>query len=95
MALPPEAAHLISLRGEAEMVKATIQEAETHLAELVDKAQGGEEVLLYKGEKPVARIVSLPEEPAERKLGIMKGVFEVGPEFFEPLPEDELEAWGL
>jgi hypothetical protein len=30
-----------------------------------------------------------------RPLGILKGTLEVGPEFFEPLPTEELDAWGV
>jgi hypothetical protein len=34
-----------------------------------------------------------PEAAKGRRLGLFAGVFEVGPEFFEPLPEEELRLW--
>ena len=37
---------------------------------------------------------ALPSGPTkERRLDILKGQFTVSPEFFEPLPEEELDSW--
>ena len=47
-----------------------------------------------RGDVPVARIVPLaPEEKPRRQPGRFKGVFDLDDRFFEPLPEEELEAW--
>jgi hypothetical protein len=44
--------------------------------------------------KPLERVEAVePEETQRRPLGMYKGMFEVGPEFFEPLPEEELRLW--
>jgi hypothetical protein len=43
----------------------------------------------------VARLVKFAEVKTNREPGSMKGKFEVGPEFFDPLPVDELAAWGM
>jgi prevent-host-death family protein len=77
------------------MHTATIFEAKTNLSELVRRAQLGEEVLITSGRerKPVARLVAIDPVPASRRIGFMKGQGSVGPEFFEPLPEDELRLW--
>lgn len=77
------------------MLKATIFEAKTNLSELVRRAQRGEEVLITSGRerKPVARLVGLDPAPAGRRLGFLEGKGKVGPEFFEPLPADELRLW--
>lgn len=64
----------------------TIQTAKTHLSELVARAEAGEEIVLVRGKKPVAKIV--PAAP-KRKFGRLKGKGSIGSEFFEPLPEDE------
>lgn len=68
----------------------TILAAKTHLAKLVARAEAGEEIVLVRGRKPVAKIV--PVTP-KRKFGRLKGKASIGPEFFEPLPEDELKLW--
>ncbi len=71
-------------------------EAKTQLSKLVKLANQGEEIVITSGRdrKPVARIVAMePKEVQRRPLGLFKGVFEVGPEFFEPLPEEELRLW--
>jgi len=89
-------------------VEATMHQAKTQLSKLVKNAISGQEVILTSGQKriPVARIVPidsaapLGEIPAaavvrktKRRLGLYKGQFDVGPEFFEPLPEEELALW--
>jgi antitoxin (DNA-binding transcriptional repressor) of toxin-antitoxin stability system len=89
-------------------MEATMHQAKTQLSKLVKNAISGQEVILTCGQKriPVARI--LPIDSAEplgeisaadvarktkRPLGLYKGQFEIGPEFFEPLPEEELALW--
>jgi antitoxin (DNA-binding transcriptional repressor) of toxin-antitoxin stability system len=89
-------------------VEATMNEARTQLSKLVDRMRAGEEVILTTGRKrvPVARLVpvdgplpageiqSLPSfKSGERPIGLYKGQFEIGAEFFEPLPEEELALW--
>jgi hypothetical protein len=44
--------------------------------------------------KPLVRLVPVEEPVAKGRVpGMFKGVFELGPEFFEPLPEEELRLW--
>jgi len=73
-----------------------VHEAKTHLSKLLERAHRGEVIVLAKAGKPYARLMPLAsEEPVERVLGrlddqvssIDDGVY------FEPLPDDELEAW--
>lgn len=71
----------------------TIHEAKTNLSRLIEKAERGEEVVIARGKKPVVRLVPIEKAPKKRKLGLLKGKFKVGPEFFEPLPPEELELW--
>jgi antitoxin (DNA-binding transcriptional repressor) of toxin-antitoxin stability system len=77
------------------MHTATIFEAKTNLSELVRLAQQGEEVLITSGRerKPVARLVAINPAPEKRRIGFLKGQGGIGPEFFDPLPEDELRLW--
>jgi antitoxin (DNA-binding transcriptional repressor) of toxin-antitoxin stability system len=41
----------------------------------------------------VAKLVPIAPK-AKREFGAMRGKIAVGPEFFEPLPQDELDRWG-
>lgn len=77
------------------MSQSTIHQAKTQLSRLIEQAERGEEVIILRGKNPVARIVPVKSAPKRRKLDIMKGAFAVGPEFFEPLSEEDLRAWGL
>lgn len=71
----------------------TIHEAKTNLSRLIEKACEGEEIIIARGAAPVARLVPLTDVKGRRKPGSLKGKLQVGPEFFEPMPEEELRAW--
>jgi prevent-host-death family protein len=79
------------------MHTATIFEAKTNLSELIQRAQQGEEVIITSGRerKPVVRLVAVESDPprASRRIGFMEGEGSIGPEFWDPLPEDELRLW--
>jgi prevent-host-death family protein len=70
----------------------SIHAAKTHLSRLVARAEAGEEIIIARGNKPVAKLVPIAPKP-KRVFGSMRGQFKIGPEFFEPLPEDELDLW--
>lgn len=72
----------------------TIHEAKTNLSKLIQKACEGEEVVIARGADPVVRLVPIRDIKGRRKPGALKGKLRVGPEFFEPLPQEELEHWG-
>ncbi len=72
----------------------TIHQAKTNLSKLIERAERGEEVLIARGDKVVAKLVSIRNPPKQRRLDLLKGKFSVPPEFFEPLPEEELQRWG-
>jgi prevent-host-death family protein len=71
----------------------TIHDAKTNLSRLLRKASDGEEVIISRGSKPVARLVPIGEIKGRRLPGPLKGKLQVGPEFFEALPVDELSSW--
>ncbi len=71
----------------------TIHQAKTNLSRLIQKASGGEEVIIARGSKPVARLVPIGEVKGKRQPGSLKGKLLVGREFFDPLPTDELPGW--
>jgi prevent-host-death family protein len=73
----------------------TIHEAKTNLSKLLAAVEAGEEIVIARKDKPVAKLVPLAEakSPRKRGFGSMKGLITVGPEFFEPLPQEELDLW--
>jgi prevent-host-death family protein len=71
----------------------TIDQAKTNLSRLLQRASEGEEVIISRGSKPVARLVSIGAVKGRRQPGSMKGKLLVGPEFFEALPIKELTGW--
>lgn len=71
----------------------TIHHAKTHLSKLLADVQSGEEVVIAKGKQPVARLVPINGRKP-RRPGALKGQIALTPEFFDPLPPDELQAWG-
>jgi len=75
------------------MTIATIHQAKTNLSKLLEQAERGEEVLLARGKKVVAKVVPISAAPRKRRLNILQGKVKVGRKFFEPLPKEELDAW--
>ena len=72
------------------MEQVDVHQAKTHLSRLLERVHAGEIVIIAKRGKPYARLCPL-DPPEPRRPGLLKG--EVGEDFFEPLPEEELEAW--
>ena len=75
------------------MKTVTIHQAKTNLSRLIEKACRGEEIIIARGSNPVVRLVPIGGRKGRRELGILKGKLVVGPEFFEPLPSEELDRW--
>ena len=70
-----------------------IHHAKTHLSRLVEEVSEGEEIVIAKAGRPVARLVPLEEPAQKRRLGPLKGRFKVPAEFDAPLPDDVLDAF--
>jgi prevent-host-death family protein len=80
------------------MTKAfNIHEAKTHFSKLVDQAASGEEIVIAKAGKPVAKLVSIDadagKEKPRRKLGMFEGKYHIPDDFNAPLPDDVLEEF--
>ena len=75
------------------MQKVTIHAANTQLSRLIEAALAGEDIVIAKGDKPVVRLVPIPQGKFE-KFGVLPpGALGEGPNFFAPIDEDELAAW--
>ena len=71
-----------------------LYEAKTQLSKLVEKAAQGEEIIICKAGKPLARLGPLPEKPKEpRKGGQWKGQVWYADDYEEDLPEDVIESF--
>jgi prevent-host-death family protein len=75
------------------MKSVTVHKAKTNLSQLIADAEAGEEVVIQRGEKPVVRLVPVGEPTPKRQFGALAGKVSLGPEFFDPLPDDELAGW--
>jgi prevent-host-death family protein len=70
-----------------------IHEAKTHLSRLVDEVCSGEEIIIAKAGKPLAKLVALTATAKKRKLGILKGKLRAPEDFDAPLPEEVLTSF--
>jgi prevent-host-death family protein len=75
------------------MTKVNIHQAKTQFSRLVDLAAGGEEVIIAKSGKPVARLVSYATKGAVRRPGGMRGKIRIKKNFDAPLPKELLDAF--
>ena len=71
----------------------TIHEAKTNLSKLIEQACEGEEVVIARGPEAVVRLVPIADSKGRRQPGALRGKLRVGPEFFEPLADEELARW--
>jgi prevent-host-death family protein len=69
-----------------------IHEAKTHFSQLVERVAAGEEIVIGRAGKPVAKLVPFKEAPPQRKPGAWKGRVWISPDFDE-LPPDLLAAF--
>jgi prevent-host-death family protein len=70
-----------------------IHTARTHLSRLVDAVAAGEEIVIAKAGKPVARLLAYAPQRAPRQPGLMKGKIWIADDFDDPLPEEILAAF--
>ena len=75
------------------MTLVNIHEAKTHLSRLLARVLEGEEIVIAKSGKPVARLVAVQSQAQRRVFGQDKGLFEVPDDFDDPLPEDVLASF--
>ena len=76
------------------MTIVTVHKAKTELSKLLKRVEAGDEITIARGDKVIAKL--MPAAPAEKKSrgwGAWKGKFTLPDSFFDPLPDDELDAW--
>ncbi len=67
-----------------------IHEAKTHLSRLVERVLAGEEIVIARAGKPVAKLVPVEKRTARRTPGSARGRIQMSDDFDAPLP-DELQ----
>jgi prevent-host-death family protein len=77
------------------MNKVTVHQAKTNLSKLLKLVEAGEDVIISRGNKEVARLTGFnPPTAKSRGYGAWKGKFEIPDSFFfDPLPDNELALW--
>lgn len=75
------------------MAEVNIHEAKSQLSRLLARALAGEEIIIAKAGRPVARLVPIAAPKAPRVLGADRGRFRVPEDFNASLPADLLETF--
>ena len=70
-----------------------VHEAKTQLSRLLRRVSLGEEVVIARAGRPVARLVAVTRKPRRRTPGSAQGQAWVGPDFNAPLPEEILDSF--
>ena len=74
------------------MVIVNVSQAKAQFSQLISRVEAGDEVLITRRGKPVARLVAC--EPRKKRLpGRLKSKVVIPDDFLDPLPEEELKAW--
>lgn len=71
-----------------------ISEAKAQLSVLVQKARAGQEVIIGKAGKPVAKLIKYEPRETTRQPGALKGKIKIAADF-DTLPADIAEAFGM
>ena len=64
-----------------------VHEAKTHLSRLLERVAAGEEIVIARAGKPVARLAPLKPQRQPRRPGALAGKIWIADDFDEPLPE--------
>lgn len=74
----------------------TVHQAKTHFSRLLKEAEAGQEVVVMRGKKPVAKIVPIQPAPPKRRVpGGFEGLVNADESAFNPLTDEELVEYGF
>ncbi|MCI0520655.1 MAG: type II toxin-antitoxin system Phd/YefM family antitoxin [Chloroflexi bacterium] len=68
-----------------------VREAKAHFSKFLYRVMNGEEIIIAKAGKPVARLLPIGGKPTQRKPGSAAGKIWIAPDFDAPLPEETLQ----
>jgi prevent-host-death family protein len=72
-----------------------MHEAKTHLSRLVERVEAGEEIIISRAGKPVARVVPIRAAAPRREPGGLRGRIRLSADFDAPLPAGMATAFGI
>lgn len=75
------------------MEKFNVREAKAQLSRLLDRIQEGEEFVIAKAGKPMARLGPLARQTKKRRLGMLDGKLTIPDDLNDPLPSGVIEAF--
>lgn len=76
------------------MIMVNIHEAKAKLSEYLEAAARGERVFICKRNRPIAELRAVEAKRTEpRPIGLAKGQVTLPPGFFEPMPDEWLDAF--
>jgi len=81
-------------KEEKAMVITNISEAKAQLSSLIEKVLKGQEVIIGKAGKPVAKLVRYERSEKPRRPGALRGKIKIS-DAFDELPQDIAEAFGM
>lgn len=70
-----------------------VHEAKTHLSRLLDRVAAGEQIVIAKAGRPVAKLVSIGTSDGNRELGRDRGLVWIADDFDAPLPDDVVDGF--
>lgn len=70
-----------------------IHDAKTHFSRLIDEVSNGEEIVIAKAGRPVAKLVRIEAAIPSRRPGFLKGKIRIADDFDAPLPTEVLDAF--
>ena len=77
------------------MKTVNIHASKTHLSSLLEEVAAGEEIIIAKAGKPLARLVPLEKPDVRKTFGMLKGKIWIGDDFDAPLPPEIAEPFGI
>ena len=81
------------MKAQGRTMTVNIHAAKTQLSRLVEAAASGQEIVIAKAGRPVARLVPLALPVRPKRLGLLRGKIRVSADFDAPLPDDVLDAF--
>ena len=74
----------------------TVHQAKTHFSRLLKEAEAGQEVIVMRGDKPVAKLVAIePAVPKAPRLGGFEFLPTPDPSVFDPLSDKQMIEYGF
>ena len=75
------------------MASISVYQARAELSRLIERALAGEEIVITRRGKPTVRLLPVEQVQPPRKPGALKGKLTLPESFFDPLPEDIINAF--